>query len=312
MEIRISKASDVPLRRQLAEQIVLLIATGRMQPGEALPSVRELARRLKIHHNTVSEAYQDLVERRWLNRRRGSHLVVRSAAAAPAAPTQSLDELINAVIEQARASGYSLQELRRQVRRRLEAEPPDHVLVVEEDAGLRKLLAEEIRAALDCVVETCAREELARQGGLAIGALCVTPRYATGDVAPLLPKDRPPVTVEFCAADEHLERIRTLTDPSVIAVVSVSRTFLSTARSFLAPALGRRHTLAEYLLPLPSRQALRAADLIFCDSLAVRSLKLSRSVPYRLIAPASLEYLANAFKSMRGASPCPALKSEVG
>ncbi|HUU12394.1 MAG TPA: GntR family transcriptional regulator [Terriglobia bacterium] len=57
MDIRVSKQSEVPVRQQMAEQIVLLIATGNLKPGQALPSVRELARRLKIHHNTVSHAY---------------------------------------------------------------------------------------------------------------------------------------------------------------------------------------------------------------------------------------------------------------
>ena len=66
MPILISKESEVPLRQQLAEQIVFRIATGKLHPGESLPSVRELARRLKIHHNTVSEAYQDLIRRKWL------------------------------------------------------------------------------------------------------------------------------------------------------------------------------------------------------------------------------------------------------
>jgi DNA-binding transcriptional regulator YhcF (GntR family) len=301
MDIRISKASEIPLRRQLAEQFVLLIATEKLKPGDALPSVRELARRLKIHHNTVSEAYRDLVERQWLLRRRGSHLVVRPAEVPRPAREQDLDDLINAVIEVARESGYTLEALRERVRERLLAEPPDHILVVEEEPGLRELLAEEIRAALGCAVEGCSRSGLARQGERAMGALCVTPRYALGDVKPLLPKDRPPVPVKFCAADDHLERIRKLAEPSVVAVVSVSRAFLTTARSLLAPAIGRRHTLAEYLLPLRSPQVLRAADLVFGDSLAVRSLKLPRCVPYRLIAPASLEYLSNAFKSPRQA-----------
>ena len=51
-------------------------ATERLRDGELLPSVRELARRLKVHHNTVSEAYQDLVQRKWLERRRGSRLAL--------------------------------------------------------------------------------------------------------------------------------------------------------------------------------------------------------------------------------------------
>ena len=70
MDLRISKESELPLRQQLAEQIVFQIAMGKLRPGQALPSVRELARRLKIHHNTVSEAYQDLIARRWVVGRR--------------------------------------------------------------------------------------------------------------------------------------------------------------------------------------------------------------------------------------------------
>ena len=70
MVIQIDSESDVPIRHQLAEQIVFLIVTDRLKAGQKLPSVRELARRLKIHHNTVSESYQDLVRRSWLQHAR--------------------------------------------------------------------------------------------------------------------------------------------------------------------------------------------------------------------------------------------------
>jgi DNA-binding transcriptional regulator YhcF (GntR family) len=47
MDIRIDTSSDIPIRRQLTEQVIFLIATERVKPGEFMPSVRELARRLK-------------------------------------------------------------------------------------------------------------------------------------------------------------------------------------------------------------------------------------------------------------------------
>ncbi len=53
-DIRIARESDVTIHDQLVAEITFLIATGEWKPGEALPSVRDLARRLKIHHNTVS------------------------------------------------------------------------------------------------------------------------------------------------------------------------------------------------------------------------------------------------------------------
>src|SRR5690349_24600477 len=112
MRILLSKSSDVPVKQQLAEQIVYLITTGELREGEELPSVRALARRVTVHYNTVSEAYQYLVERRWLSRQRGSKLVVGARASSKRKRPSSLDELINRSIQQAKEMGYSLQELR--------------------------------------------------------------------------------------------------------------------------------------------------------------------------------------------------------
>ncbi|MGA3324436.1 MAG: GntR family transcriptional regulator [Terriglobia bacterium] len=298
MDIRISKESEIPLRQQLAEQIVFHIATGKLKPGQALPSVRELARRLKIHHNTVSEAYQDLIRRRWLVGRRGSRVTVRALEeGAHARGASGLDDFINTLIRLARDQGFSLQSLRERVRERLLGQPPDHILVVEADAGLRRLLREEIRAAINWPVEVCSRLELAANPGLGIGALAVAAHYAIPDVNPLLPKDRPAIPLAFGAADEQVELIRRRREPSVVAVVSVSEGFLQTARSVLATAAGCRHVLQEFLLPLPDPKALAAADVVFADSIAVREVKHRGVVPYRLIAPASLSYLASALRA---------------
>jgi len=298
MDIRISKESEVPLRHQLAEQIVFHIATGKIQPGEALPSVRELARRLKIHHNTVSEAYQDLIQRRWLVGRRGSRVTVRAADEKARGGAESgLDDLINTLVRVAREQGHSLQSLRERVRERLLAQPPDHILVVEADAGLRRLLREEIRAAINWPVEVCSRVELAAHPGLGIGALAVAAHYALPDVNPLLPPDRPALPLAFRAADEQVEMIRRRREPSMFAVVSVSEGFLQTASRILATAAGRRHVLQQFLLPLPDPKALRAVDVVFADSIAVREVKHPHVVPYRVIAPESLAYLASALRA---------------
>jgi len=298
MDIRISKESAIPLRQQLAEQIVFHIATGKLQPGQALPSVRELARRLKIHHNTVSEAYQDLIRRMWLVGRRGTRVTVRALEEGVRARAASgLDDLINTLIRVAREQGYSLQSLRERVRELLLGQPPDHILVVEADAGLRRLLREEIRAAINWPVEVCSRVELAANPGLGIGALAVAAHYAIPDVNPLLPKDRPAIPLAYGAADEHVELIRQRREPSVMAVVSVSEGFLQTAYRVLATAAGSRHVLQQFLLPLPNAKALAAVDLVFADSIAMKEIKHRGVVPYRLITPDSLTYLAGALRA---------------
>ncbi len=299
MEIRIDKKSEIPIRQQLAEHIVFSIATEKLKPGEALPSVRQLARRLKIHHNTVSQAYKDLVNRTWLVGRRGSRVVVRSSAGKldGRAHERDLDDLINATIRVAREQGFSLQELRERVRTRLLAEPPDHVLVVENDPGLRRLLQEEIRAALGQATEGCSLSDLKAHPGLAIGALTVTGQFAIGDVDSLVPKSIPAIPLTFSAADEHLELLRKLAQPSVIAIVSVSAALLQTARALLAPALGRRHVMRDFTFPLKDAKAVQAADLVFADSVARPKIKHPRIFQYKVIAPSSLEYVCNAMKS---------------
>lgn len=293
MDIRIDSSNDVPIRRQLTEQIIFLIAIERIKNGDQMPSVRELARRLKIHHNTVSEAYQDLVRRKWLERHRGSRLTVISRE--PAAGS-SLDDLINQTIAIARDNGFSLQELRERVRQRLLAQPPDHILVVEQDEGLRTLIGEELRSELSWKIEGCSREDLAANPGLAIGALAVSPQHAVRHVSPLFPKERPVVGLRYSNADEHLEAIRALRKPSVIAVVSASELFLEVARSVLAPALGNRHQLQEILVKETGAAAARAADLVFCDSMAKKRLRLPKAIHYRLLLPESIDYVATSMR----------------
>jgi GntR family transcriptional regulator len=175
MDISLSKNSDVPLRQQLAEQIVLLITTGQLRPGQQLPSVRALAPRAKVHHNTVSEAYQDLVRRSWLTRQRGSRLVVGAHAASGQKSPCSLDELINDSIQRAKQLGYSLQALTECVRNRLLAEPPDHILIVEEELGLREVIRLEVHEKLGWPIEGCSQNNLQTNPVWPSGPRCLLP-----------------------------------------------------------------------------------------------------------------------------------------
>ena len=63
MRLWFARGSAVTLREQLVTQLVLAILSGDLHPGERLPSTRELARRYRIHPNTVSAAYRELQSR---------------------------------------------------------------------------------------------------------------------------------------------------------------------------------------------------------------------------------------------------------
>jgi len=61
----------VPIWRQIEDGVRRLVASGSLSPGDAVPSVRELARELKVNPATVSKAYQRLTDHGVLAVRRG-------------------------------------------------------------------------------------------------------------------------------------------------------------------------------------------------------------------------------------------------
>jgi GntR family transcriptional regulator len=62
IHIKIDFRSGVPIYLQLVEQIQQEIATGKLKPGDQLPTVRQLATDLRVNWNTVARAYRILDE----------------------------------------------------------------------------------------------------------------------------------------------------------------------------------------------------------------------------------------------------------
>ena len=69
--IRIDPTLPTPIWSQIEEAVRHLVASGALRPGDALPSVRDLARDQRINPNTVAKAYQRLVEAGIVETRRG-------------------------------------------------------------------------------------------------------------------------------------------------------------------------------------------------------------------------------------------------
>jgi GntR family transcriptional regulator len=60
MLLHINPSSGVPIYLQIENQVKHYIASGALKPGNALPSVRQVAADLRINPNTVARAYQNL------------------------------------------------------------------------------------------------------------------------------------------------------------------------------------------------------------------------------------------------------------
>ncbi len=106
-------ASPTPLYAQLAERLRAAIAAGDLAPGELLPSVRQLAVRLRLNPGTVAQAYRDLEAGGLVELRQGSGTYVRELTPNRRAAEQAAvsSRLANEMLARAVGLGLSGEDL---------------------------------------------------------------------------------------------------------------------------------------------------------------------------------------------------------
>lgn len=109
--------SPVPLYAQIAGRLRLAVAAGELRPGESLPSVRQLAARLRVNPATVVQAYRDLETDGFVEMRQGTGTFVREVLAERRARERArqADRLVRQMIQRAGQLGIPPEELRRAV-----------------------------------------------------------------------------------------------------------------------------------------------------------------------------------------------------
>ena len=114
IEIRLDETAQIPLYRQIADQVKQLVATNRLQPGEHLPTVRQLANSLHINPGTVVRAYLELEQERVVVSRRGGGTIVLARASDPTLlmlHQRRLSNMVSSHIVEALSLGYTPEEL---------------------------------------------------------------------------------------------------------------------------------------------------------------------------------------------------------
>ena len=72
--------NNAPIYRQLKDRIVAMLLDGLLKPGDALPSVRQIAADFQLNPITVSRAYQELADATLVEKRRGIGMYVTDGA----------------------------------------------------------------------------------------------------------------------------------------------------------------------------------------------------------------------------------------
>jgi DNA-binding transcriptional regulator YhcF (GntR family) len=281
VEIVLNRKGGVPLHDQLLAQLELKILTGALAPGQRLPSVRALARRLGLHANTVSSAYRDLEQAGHVELRRGAGVYVRAGVPAALEEARGLDEMVRLALSAAFRKGHSGSEIRAAVERWLRAAPPERVVMVDPRRETLDLVVHEIRSSLGVPASGCTLEELEREPGLASGALLLALPYHAAKVARASPGALLE-TVHVEGSPEDQKIVLSLPEGATILVVSSSPILLQIAGAF-ASGLRGDEVLVE--TRLASRRAewrrlVPVADVVFADALAAPAVREAR--PRRL------------------------------
>jgi GntR family transcriptional regulator len=80
MILDIEPKSPVPIYEQIVSQIIFGVASGALEPGAMIPSVRDLATEIVVNPNTVARAWQELERRGVVEAKRGKGMEVTSEA----------------------------------------------------------------------------------------------------------------------------------------------------------------------------------------------------------------------------------------
>lgn len=115
MYVSVDHKSSVPLYAQLKEQLHLAVATGVLRPGDQLPTVRDLAVRLRVNPNTIARVYRELQAEGLFVSRQGSGTFVAEGGAevGQAEAREILRQRIADAAALARSLGLTAAELRR-------------------------------------------------------------------------------------------------------------------------------------------------------------------------------------------------------
>ncbi len=113
MNIILNNSSNLPLYEQIANQIKSMIISGGVHPGEMLPSMRLLAKELRISVITTKRAYEELERDGFIHTvvGKGSYVAERNVALIKEEQLRLVEEHLQKAVDQATISGIPFEEL---------------------------------------------------------------------------------------------------------------------------------------------------------------------------------------------------------
>jgi GntR family transcriptional regulator len=113
MDIIISNSSNDPIYMQIVNQIKAMIMSGELSPGEALPSMRNLAMQMRVSLITTKRAYEELERDGFIETYtgKGSFVKAQNAELLKEENLRQAEEHLQKAVQKAKISGITFEEL---------------------------------------------------------------------------------------------------------------------------------------------------------------------------------------------------------
>ena len=113
MDIIISNSSNDPIYLQIVNQIKAMIMSGELSPGEALPSMRNLAMQMRVSLITTKRAYEELERDGFIETYtgKGSFVKAQNAELLKEENLRQAEEHLQKAVQKAKMSGITFEEL---------------------------------------------------------------------------------------------------------------------------------------------------------------------------------------------------------
>jgi GntR family transcriptional regulator len=292
MKLWLSKNGGISIAEQLTRQIILAIVGGDLRAGDKLPSVRELALRHKIHQNTASVAYRHLKENGWLESRRGSGVYVRDVSSVKIEETtetiqNELDKAILSFLENARQRGFDNRQIKSRLKFWLNSKTLKKIVVVEKDANLRRILADEIAENFSLPIFDVETET----GSFTKDSLIVSFADLTENF--LSPASF--VKLKFNSVQDSMRGQAKPAQTDLIGVVSHWETFRRWSQTMLvAVGIGKENLVVRNANEADWQNGLSFCKFVVTDSWTAKRLRgLSNILVFRLISADSIREMRN-------------------
>jgi len=124
--ITLNLESGVPIYMQLVDRIKQMVVSGQLQPGQQLPTIRQLATDLRVNYNTVGRAYLILDQEGVISTQQGRGTYIASRLGEGEVQKLRMGKLrsmFGQAIREANVLGYSREEIEQIVKEQLIESP---------------------------------------------------------------------------------------------------------------------------------------------------------------------------------------------